>query len=114
MKITTNIASDTLKYIGVKPSLKGFDYLVYAIANYRDENCSMESIYRTISRYYNVSRASIERNARHAITNCFHHTMTNKVWTEVFSNTIDTDRGCPKLKEFIACVVDYLERKEVK
>lgn len=105
---------NTLKDIGVKPSLTGFKYLVRAIQEYESCNSKMEAIYRRIARQYSVTRASVERNIRHCITNCFDRTMTDVIWTKYFSNTIDCDKGKPTVKEFIACIAQYINTKEVK
>ena len=105
---------NTLKDIGVKPSLTGFKYLVRAIQEYESCNYKMEAVYSIIVRQYSVTRGSVERNIRHCIENCFNRTMTDAIWSKYFSNTVDCDRGKPTNKEFIACVAQYLTTKEVK
>ena len=105
---------NTLKDVGVKPSLTGFKYLVRAIQEWDFADGKMETIYQLISYQYSVTRGSIERNIRHCIENCFDRTMTDVIWSKYFSNTIDCDRGKPTNKEFIACIVQYINTKEVK
>ena len=110
----TQLIQNTLMDIGVKPSLKGYNYLVYAIYNYHAYDCKMEALYLKMSKIYNATRGSIERAIRHCIENCVDRTMTHTTWTKYFSNTIDADRGKPTNKEFIACIVQYINTKEAK
>lgn len=105
---------NTLKEIGVKPSLTGFKYLVRAIQEYEPCKGRMETIYPLIMHQYSVTRGSIERSIRHCIENCFTRTITDAIYTEIFANTIDAEKGKPTNKEFVACIAQYLATKEVK
>lgn len=105
---------NTLKDVGVKPSLTGFKYLVRAIQEYESCDYRMEAIYNTIVHQYSVTRGSVERAIRHSIQICFARTMNDPIWTKYFSNTIDCDKGKPTNKEFIACIAQYLSTREAK
>lgn len=63
---------ELLVKIGVKSNLKGKKYLTMAIAIIiSDYNTRLESIYLTISKFYNVTRGSVERAIRHSIEEVF-------------------------------------------
>ena len=54
-----------LLFLGIKPSLKGFDYMATAIEKY-DLNTKITDLYCKVAEEYNTEPQRVERDIRHA------------------------------------------------
>ena len=101
---------DELIRIGVKPSLKGFHYLVDAIERYDPKKAIYAGLYQEIAELHNDTISRVERVIRHAIDVCFDH--NSRALYDLFGGTNDPERGKPSNSEFIALLRLRMEQKE--
>ena len=101
---------DELIRIGVKPSLKGFRYLVDAIERYDPKKTICTGLYQEIAELHNDTISRVERVIRHAIDECFNR--NGGVLYDLFGGTIDPEKGRPSNSEFIALLWLRMEQKE--
>ena len=101
---------DELIRIGVKPSLKGFRYLVEAIERYAPKKAIYAGLYQEIAELHNDTISRVERVIRHAIDVCFDR--NSRTLYDLFGGTIDPERGKPSNSEFIALLRLRMEQKE--
>lgn len=65
---TTQQIKETLRNLGIRPNLSGFEYLTDAIKIVADDpNIKMMALYAFLAKCYNTTHASVERCMRHAI-----------------------------------------------
>lgn len=107
-----------LAEIGMPKNLKGFQYLMEAVARVSaDDRLIWQAtlcLYPRIAETYGVSSHSVERAIRHAIETTWTHGRVDALH-RVFGNSIDPQRGKPTNVECIALLVQQLfERKMVE
>lgn len=66
--VTRNQIKATLRDLGIRPNLNGFEYLTDAISIIVDSpNTKMTALYALLATRYDTTRAGVERCMRHAI-----------------------------------------------
>lgn len=83
---------DYLLYLGVKPSMKGFDYIVELVelANKHGFNTmGIFTMYGELAKKHGVTAWSIERAVRHAI--CSAMNRNTGVWYDEFAELVNDD-----------------------
>lgn len=99
--------------LGVKPSSKGYRYLVELItaALDGDEILPLKySGYRKLSEKYRASTDSVDKNIQNCISKAWLDGDIEALYGE-FGNTIDVDKGKPTVKQFIMQVCENLSAK---
>ncbi len=103
--------SDLLHSFGVSYSIKGYQYIRYAILLAIEDPKILGSIFKvmypTIAKQYNTTPSRVERGIRHAIESAWDKGYSEKI-NEVFGYSINSDKGKPTNAEFIAGLTDYL------
>ena len=103
--------SVTLKTLGVKPALLGYDYLRYAISEVMDDKSLIHNItkrlYRAVANKFETTPSRVERAMRHAVEEAW---LVNRLEDVIgiFGNTVSFNKDKPTNGEFIATVADYL------
>ena len=66
--VTTKEIKATLRDLGIRPNLNGFEYLTDAIRIIADDpGMKITALYILLAKRYNVTHAGVERCMRHAI-----------------------------------------------
>lgn len=66
--VTTKEIKATLRDLGIRPNLSGFEYLADAIRIIADDpSTKITALYALLAKCYNTTHASVERCMRHAI-----------------------------------------------
>lgn len=103
---------NTLRFVGVRPDLKGWDYLkeaVKLVMEDRDKLHAMtKELYPTVAKTFKTTSSRVERAMRHAIEVAFSN-MPAKVVDKVFGNTVSYETGKATNSQFIASIVEYLK-----
>ena len=106
--------SELLNQVGVPPNFKGYLYLrdcIKLVAKDFDRLGSiMKTVYPVVAEKYNTTPQKIERTIRHALEVTWERGNL-KVLNELFSNTIDADRGKATNTLFIAKLADEIRLK---
>lgn len=109
------IISNTLKDLGVKPSLLGYSYLRYAIGLAMDTPSIVHrttlELYPRIAKQFDSTASRVERAIRHAIEEAWLNAKMD-MQDVVFRSTVNAFKGKPTNTEFIATVADYLLTSE--
>ena len=66
--VTTKQIKATLRDLGIRPNLNGFEYLTDAIGIIADDpSTKMKALYAHLAKCYDTTPAGVERGMRHAI-----------------------------------------------
>lgn len=106
----TKQATELMKELGIRPNIKGYKYIMYAIElseTNRDITDRMITLYVTIAEKFNDNYRRVERAIRHAVESAWNIGNT-EVQDELFRYTINPDKGKPTNSEFIATIVEHL------
>ncbi len=107
--------STYLLSLGVKPSSKGYRYLVELItaALDGDDILPLKYVgYRNLSQKYRASTDCVDKNIQNCISKAWLDGDIDALYGE-FGNTIDIDKGKPTVKQFIMQVCENLSSKDV-
>jgi len=106
--------SELLNQVGVPPNFKGYLYLrdcIKLVAKDFDRLGSiMKTVYPVVAEKYNTTPQKIERTIRHALEVTWERGNLEML-NELFSNTIDADRGKATNTLFIAKLADEIRLK---
>ena len=100
---------ELLKELGIKPSLKGFDYIIAAVALRKAENIPVQEIYQTLAQKNNETWTAVERAIRTAKRDLLKNKAETKVFNNVFGNIINNRKNGITNGDFIACLSNYLK-----
>ncbi len=102
--------SSYLLSLGVKPSSKGYRYLVELITAVLDgeEILPLKYVgYKILSQKYSASTDCVDKNIQNCISKAWLDGDIDALYGE-FGNTIDVDKGKPTVKQFIMQVCENL------
>lgn len=103
--------SNTLKDLGISPSLLGYRYLRSAIKLVMDDPDIVHSItkelYPKVAELNGTTPSRVERTIRYAIEYAW-YSYGNAARETIFRESYSAARGKPTNEEFIATVADYL------
>lgn len=106
-----------LKELGVPASLYGYQHLWVGIEMIWKDPSLMHQItkklYPMIAKECDSTPARVERSIRHAIESCFDRGDPD-VFEKYFGSSVNPARGKATNKEFMACIVDYMDMEESK
>ena len=99
--------SEFIRKLGIRPNLKGYAYLKYAIPYILENMYVVDAItkelYPEIARIFNTQAKNVERDIRHCID------ISWKASEDVYRNTFGYEfRKRPTNKEFIHALIDYI------
>lgn len=101
--------------MGIPDHLKGHRYLVYALcATVAEPRLGMSlshRLYPAVARQFDATTAQVERAMRHAIEVAWDRGDW-QVFGRYFGNTVSAHRGKPTNGEFIARMVNVLQRQQ--
>ena len=104
-------AAQLLRQIGMRDSLKGFDYLAWAAALAHTQgarmDCVSRSLYAPIARQFGTTSQSVERLIRHAVESTMDAIGAGAVYS-FFGNTIDPTRGKPTNAQMLGLLVQRM------
>jgi two-component system response regulator (stage 0 sporulation protein A) len=100
-----------LRDMGISPSLKGYEYLKFAIEVTMTDRTLVHSIvkklYPCIADYFGTKPQNVERDIRQAIKVAWSKGM-NESQEQLFGNIINPSKGRPTNAEFIGTAVEFL------
>ena len=100
-----------LRDMGISPSLRGYDYLKFAIEVTMTDRTLVHSmvkkLYPCIADYFGTTPIRVERDMRTAIESAWSKGM-NESQEQLFGNIISPSKGKPTNAEFIGTVVEFL------
>lgn len=103
--------SDILKELGMPMHLSGYRYLLEIIPIVAVNKCmfptKVTAIYGDIGRQFGSTSSRVERAIRHAIEVVFIQGDIEAI-SKYFGGSIDSEKGRPTNKAFIATIADYL------
>lgn len=74
-----------LAYLGIRPHIKGYDYLKFIFENELDCNDSITTVlYPKIAEHFNTTPSSVERAIRHAIETAIYSSTVAELYTKMF------------------------------
>lgn len=104
-------AARLLRRIGMRDSLKGFDYLAWAAALAHQQKARMDCVgrclYAPIARRFDTTPQSVERLIRHAVESTMDAIGAQAVYS-FFGNTIDPTRGKPTNAQMLGLLVQRM------
>jgi hypothetical protein len=108
---TTKQIKATLRDLGIRPNLSGFEYLTDAIGIIVDDpSTKMTALYAHLAKCYNSTAAGVERCMRHAIHKGM-ETGDPVLYTQLFGRTY-----CPgdriTVSLFIHALADHLDEED--
>ena len=104
--ITKDRVGDLLFSVGISPSLKGFQYIIYAVLLYeQDNNQLITNIYFDVASKYKATQKSVERAMRGAFAKM--DRKSEKV-IDIFGEYASTN------KEYVAIICWHLREREGK
>ena len=105
---------ETLKSFGIPASIKGYEYLKYAIPYYAESKkkngvgCQMtKELYPAIAREFGTTSGRVERAIRHAVEVSWERG-DSSVFKEFFGHKVNRETGKPTNSEFIAAIVEVM------
>ena len=108
--------SETLLFLGVPASLKGFNYLKTAMQYVYEEPDYIESItkrlYPEVARKYGTTASRVERAIRHAIERAYDNADIEDL-QHMFGNAVSMHKGKPTNSEFISIIVERIKMEEL-
>lgn len=105
---------DYLFYLSIKPSMKGFDYIVELVelANEHGfKTMGIFAMYNEIAKIHGVSHYSVERAVRHAITSAM--SRNTIIWYDEFSE-ITNENALITNKDFICGILLKIRQGKVR
>ena len=85
--VTTKEIKATLRDLGIRPSLNGFEYLTDAIRIIADDpGMKITALYVLLAKRYNITHTAVERCIRHAIHRGM-DTGDTALYTRLFGHT---------------------------
>jgi hypothetical protein len=104
--ITKDRVGDLLFSVGISPSLKGFQYIIYAVLLYeQDTTQPITNIYVDVASKHKTTHVSVERAMRHAFSKM--DRKSEKV-IDIFGEYASTN------KEYVAIICWHLREREEK
>lgn len=104
-------AAQLLRQIGMRDSLKGFDYLAWAAALAHQQqsrmDCVSQWLYAPIAKRFGTTPQSVERLIRHAVESAMDAIGAGAVYS-FFGNTIDPTRGKPTNAQMLGLLVQRM------
>lgn len=104
------VITNTIKELGINPSLSGYHYIRDAIGMMMDDmsliNAVTKKLYPTIAKKYKTTPQRVERAIRHAIATGWQKANHGMV-VKLFGHSIG-DKDKPTNSEFIATIADYI------
>lgn len=89
--VTRNQIKATLRDLGIRPNLNGFEYLTDAIGIIADDpSTKITALYAFLAKCYNTTHAGVERCMRHAIHKGM-ETGDPTLYTQLFGYTYNAD-----------------------
>ena len=105
-------AGNMLSGMGMKPTLRGYEYLSQAAALvWKDESRMYavgERLYKPIARHAGTTESTVERLIRHAIESTMDSVGAHRVY-DFFGNTIDPMRGKPTNAQMIGMLAQHMD-----
>lgn len=109
-----NSISCILHELGVRPNIKGYFYLRFAILITVQTPEGMpaltKTLYPSIAAEYGTSAACVERAMRHAIATAWERASLDTL-SSYFGSTVKSVRGKPTNGEFISVVAENIKMK---
>ena len=103
--------SEIMQKIGIPAHVKGYSYLRHAILEVIENPEVLEAVtkalYPKIAESYETTSSRVERAIRHAIEIAWNRNSHSAIH-ELFSNTINSERGKPTNSEMIALIADKI------
>jgi hypothetical protein len=108
---TRNQIKATLRDLGIRPNLNGFEYLTDAITIIADDpNVKVTALYANLAKRYDTTPAGIERCMRHAIHKGM-ETGDVALYTQLFGYTHRVD-GYITVSLFIHTLADHFNEED--
>lgn len=102
-----------LREIGIPASLLGYEYIKKAVILALEDESYLRAVtkelYPKLAKNFNTNPPRVERSIRHAIERVFEKGNINRL-NEIFSYTVDSLKGRPTNREFLATIVEELKR----
>lgn len=103
--------TDVIRRIGIPAHIVGYKYVREAIAmvveNSDNINAMIKCLYPGVAEKFDTIPTRVERGIRHAIEVAWDRGDVDVLY-EIFSNTVDPNKGKPTNSEFIATVAEYV------
>lgn len=106
-RIEYDALSRTLIELGFLPSKKGFYYLRYAVAQFRNMNKGITTVYKETGTYFNASSGSVERCIRVSIAEAARNGALGRI-NQIFDCEVFTSGRVPTNGEIISVIAEYL------
>lgn len=108
--------SETLLFLGVPASLKGFNYLKTAVQCLYEKPAYIEAItkrlYPEVARQHGTTASRVERAIRHAIERAYDNVGIEDL-QHMLGNTVSMHKGKPTNSEFISIIVERMKMEEL-
>lgn len=108
--------SETLLFLGVPASLKGFNYLKTAMQYVYEKPTYIEAIttclYPEVARKHGTTASRVERAIRHAIERAYDNADIEDL-QHMLGNTVSMHKGKPTNSEFISIIVERMKMEEL-
>jgi two-component system response regulator (stage 0 sporulation protein A) len=117
IKMLIHDVTTILSHMGMKRSIKGFDYIRQAVGWVMEDKAYLDritgSLYPTVALNNNTTASKVERTIRHAIESNWNKTAMRTLNMYCGSNYQEGSKK-PTNSEFIALIADSLKLREVK
>lgn len=117
IKVTEQEVTKLIHQLGIPANIKGYNYIRTAIMmSIRKPDilyAITKELYPELAKTYNDTSSRVERAIRHAIVKSIER-MDINLLTEIFGNSISTNKGCPSNSEYLAAIVDYYKLQQLK
>lgn len=108
---TCDRAGQLLKQMGMKTTLRGYEYLSGAAALAWEDESRMEAVnerlYKPVAERFGTTEQTVERLIRHAVESVMDTIGVRRIYG-FFGNTIDPTRGKPTNAEMIGMLAQYM------
>lgn len=109
--VTTKQIKATLRDLGIRPNLHGFEYLTEAIRIIADDpSTKMTALYALIARRRDTTPTAVERSMRHAIHKGM-DTGDPALYTQLFGYTYRLD-GYITVSLFVHTLADHFDEED--
>ena len=102
---------ESLKELGIPPSLSGYRYISSIVTKYLTGECNLTNkfmyVYTKTAKEFNVTTSRVERAIRHSVQVCFMNADTDTLY-KYFGGTISQSSGKLCNHAFIMSVVEYI------
>lgn len=110
-----DILEDVLREIGMPRSLVGYQATVEAVLMVKNNPGLLlavtKELYPAVAEKRKTTPSRVERSIRHAIETCFNRADFETL-NKYFGQTVNPATGKPTVSEFVAMMVDAVNRKE--